>query len=73
MHAWFKKPSVGIPFDLYCSYGPGWCPFNVTGALHTCPRVLVGLANGLPLVVIELQKPGVSARAAFDENLNHYK
>jgi len=34
---------------------------------------LVGLANGLPLVVIELQKPGVSARAAFDENLNHYK
>jgi hypothetical protein len=29
--------------------------------------------NGLPLVVIELNKPGVPARAAFDENLTHYK
>ncbi len=29
--------------------------------------------NGLPLVVIELKKPGVPARAAFDENLTHYK
>jgi hypothetical protein len=25
------------------------------------------------LVVIELKKPGVPARAAFDENLTHYK
>jgi type I restriction enzyme R subunit len=24
-------------------------------------------------VVIELKKPGVPARAAFDENLTHYK
>lgn len=31
------------------------------------------LVNGLPLVVIELKKPGVPARAAFDENLTHYK
>jgi type I restriction enzyme R subunit len=29
--------------------------------------------NGLPLVVTELKKPGVPARAAFDENLTHYK
>ena len=29
--------------------------------------------NGLPLVVIELKKPGVPARAAFDDNLTHYK
>ncbi len=27
----------------------------------------------LPLVVIELKKTGVPARAAFDENLTHYK
>jgi type I restriction enzyme R subunit len=27
----------------------------------------------MPLVVIELKKPGVPARAAFDENLTHYK
>ena len=25
--------------------------------------------NGLPLVVMELKKPGVPARAAFDDNL----
>ena len=34
---------------------------------------MVGFVNGLPLVVIELKKPGVPARVAFDENLTHYK
>ena len=47
--------------------------FSVTGALYTCRPDLVGFVNGLPLVVIELKKPGVPARAAFDENLAHYK
>jgi type I restriction enzyme R subunit len=47
--------------------------FSVTGALYTCRPDLVGFVNGLPLVVIELKKPGVSARAAFDENLTSYK
>jgi len=47
--------------------------FSVTGSLYTCRSDLVGFVNGLPLVVIELKKPGVSARAAFDENLTHYK
>jgi type I restriction enzyme R subunit len=47
--------------------------FSVTGALYTCRPDLVGFVNGLPLVVIELKKPGVSARQAFDENLTHYK
>jgi type I restriction enzyme, R subunit len=28
---------------------------------------LVGFVNGMPLVVIELKKPVVPARAAFDE------
>jgi len=46
--------------------------FSVTGALYTCRPDLVGFVNGLPLVVIELKKPGVPARAAFDENLTHY-
>jgi Type I restriction enzyme R protein N terminus (HSDR_N) len=45
--------------------------FSVTGALYTCRPDLVGFVNGLPLVVIELKKPGVPARAAFDENLTH--
>ena len=47
--------------------------FSVTGPLYTCRPDLVGFINGLPWVVIELKKPGVSARAAFDENLTHYK
>ena len=47
--------------------------FSVTGALYTCRPDLVGFVNGLPWVVIELKKPGVPARAAFDENLTHYR
>ncbi len=47
--------------------------FSVTGALYTCRPDLVGFVNGLPWIVIELKKPGVPARTAFDENLTHYK
>ncbi|MDE2175870.1 MAG: type I restriction endonuclease subunit R [Betaproteobacteria bacterium] len=47
--------------------------FSVVGNLYTCRPDLVGFVNGLPWVVIELKKPGVPARAAFDENLTHYK
>jgi len=47
--------------------------FSVVGNLYTCRPDLVGFVNGLPWVVIELKKPGVTARAAFDENLTHYK
>ena len=36
--------------------------FSVTGALYTCRPDLVGFVNDLPLVVIELKKPGVPAR-----------
>lgn len=47
--------------------------FSVTGALYTCRPDLVAFVNGLPLVVIEFKKPGVPPRAAFDDNLTHYK
>jgi type I restriction enzyme R subunit len=47
--------------------------FSVTGPLYTRRPDLVAFVNGLPLVVTELKKPGVSARAAFDENLTSYK
>ncbi len=47
--------------------------FSVVGTLYTCRPDLVGFVNGLPWVVIELKKPGVPARTAFDENLTHYK
>lgn len=46
---------------------------TVTGQLYTCRPDLVGYVNGLPWVVIELKKPGVAARQAFDENLTSYK
>ena len=46
---------------------------SVVGNLYTCRPDLVGFVNGLPWVVIELKKPLVPARAAFDENLTHYK
>lgn len=33
----------------------------------------MGFVDGLPWMVIKLRKPGVAVRAAFDENLTHYK
>lgn len=47
--------------------------FSITGGLYTRRPDLIGFVNGLPLVVIELKKPGVAARSAFDENLTSYK
>jgi type I restriction enzyme R subunit len=46
---------------------------TITGDLYTCRPDLIGFVNGLPFVVIELKKPGVPARHAFDENLCSYK
>ena len=47
--------------------------FSVTGTLYTRRPDLVGFVNGLPIVVIELKKPGVPAQQAFDDNLTCYK
>src|SRR6202007_810920 len=47
--------------------------FSVIGTLYTCRADLVGFVNGLPMIVIELKKPGVPAQVAFDENLTWYK
>ncbi len=46
---------------------------SVLGNLYTCRPDLVGFVNGLPWVVVELKRPGVPARAAFAENIAHYK
>ena len=46
---------------------------TVTGDLYTCRPDLIGFVNGLPFVVIELKKPGVPAKQAFEENLTSYK
>ena len=37
---------------------------SVTGALYTCRPDLVGFVNRLPLVVIELKRPGVLGLAS---------
>jgi type I restriction enzyme R subunit len=46
---------------------------TITGPLYTVRPDMIGFVNGLPLVLIEFKKPGVSARAAFDENITSYK
>jgi type I restriction enzyme R subunit len=46
---------------------------TITGALYTCRPDLIGFVNGLPLVVVELKKPGIPAKQAFDNNLTSYK
>jgi type I restriction enzyme R subunit len=46
---------------------------ELQGPLYTCIPDVVLFVNGLPLVVIELKRPGVPVRQAFDENLTSYK
>ncbi|HEY1533819.1 MAG TPA: HsdR family type I site-specific deoxyribonuclease, partial [Polyangiaceae bacterium] len=46
---------------------------ELKGPLYTCIPDVVLFVNGLPLVVIELKRPGVPARQGFDENLTSYK
>jgi len=46
---------------------------TITGPLYTCRPDLIGFVNGIPWVVVELKKPGVPARNAFDGNLTSYK
>jgi type I restriction enzyme R subunit len=47
--------------------------FWVAGELYLKRPDLVGFVNGLPLVLIELKKPGVNVREGFDKNLRDYK
>jgi type I restriction enzyme R subunit len=47
--------------------------FWVAGELYLKRPDLVGFVNGLPLVLIELKKPGVNVREGFDKNLSDYK
>jgi type I restriction enzyme R subunit len=46
---------------------------TIVGQLYTCRPDLIGFVNGLPWVVIELKKPGVPAKQAFEGNLTSYK
>ncbi|WP_397381875.1 type I restriction endonuclease subunit R [Prosthecobacter sp.] len=46
---------------------------SIQGALYLRRPDLIGFVNGLPLVVVELKKPGVPAQQAFTDNLTCYK
>ncbi|MEI6217689.1 MAG: type I restriction endonuclease subunit R [bacterium] len=45
----------------------------VTGEIYKKRCDLVACVNGIPLVFIELKKPAVNIRHAFDDNLKDYK
>jgi type I restriction enzyme R subunit len=45
----------------------------VTGEIYKKRCDLIACVNGIPLVFIELKKPGVNVRHAFDDNLQDYK
>ena len=62
----WQKPLAGNDFLLVSQ-------MTVTGALYTVRPDLIGFVNGLPLVIVELKKPGVPAKQAFDDNLTSYK
>lgn len=47
--------------------------FTVVGPMYERRPDLVGFINGLPLIVVELKKPGVPAAQAFNDNLTCYK
>ena len=49
----WQQPLAGNDFLLVSQ-------MTVTGALYTVRPDLIGFVNGLPLVVVELKKPGVS-------------
>ena len=46
---------------------------SLQGPLYLRRPDLIGFVNGLPLVVVELKKPGVPAQQAFTDNLTCYK
>jgi len=45
----------------------------VTGEIYKKRCDLVACVNGIPLVFIELKKPGVNVKHAYDDNLTDYK
>ena len=46
---------------------------TVVGEMYNCRPDLIGYVNGLPLLVVEVKRPTVPARQAYDDNLTHYK
>jgi type I restriction enzyme R subunit len=46
---------------------------SIQGPLYLRRPDLIGFVNGLPLVLVELKKPGMPAQQAFTDNLTCYK
>jgi type I restriction enzyme R subunit len=46
---------------------------TLQGPLYKCIPDMTLFVNGLPFIVVELKRPGVNVREAFDENLTSYK
>ncbi len=46
---------------------------KIQGPMYNCIPDVIGFVNGLPLVVMEFKKPGVSDRTALEENLTSYQ
>lgn len=46
---------------------------RLQGPLYTCIPDILLFVNGLPWVIIELKRPDIPARQAFDENLTSYR
>ena len=46
--------------------------FWVSGDMYRRRCDLVGFVNGIPLLLIELKKPSVAVKSAFDDNLSDY-
>jgi type I restriction enzyme R subunit len=47
--------------------------FWIAGDLYTRRLDLVGFVNGIPLILVELKKPGVPVAEAHSKNLSDYK
>jgi type I restriction enzyme R subunit len=47
--------------------------FWISGELYTKRPDLVGFVNGIPLVLVELKKPGVNVSEGHSKNLSDYK
>ena len=47
--------------------------FWVTGEMYPRRADLVGFVNGIPLVFVELKKPSIRVKEAYDDNLRDYK
>src|SRR5690606_29694488 len=47
--------------------------FKVAGEMYNTRADIVGFVNGIPFAFVELKAPHVDHKAAYDDNLRHYR